>query len=153
MSDIKNEHCHGDDVLQPPANTLQCVLYGFEPGFGLLVAGAGEGLLETDFGLRFIRNGLLEQQLALALMEIGMRRKPSGVPCSRASGRPVSESWGASWALTRRQMPRVRRRLVVHYPQDVRVHRVHAHHRRQLQQALLAVTRPHGGERVVADLR
>ena len=50
-------------------------------------------------------------------------------------------------------MPRVRRRLVVHHPQDGRVHRVHAHHGRQLQQTLLAVPRPHGVERGVADLR
>jgi mannose-6-phosphate isomerase-like protein (cupin superfamily) len=35
-------------------------------------------------------------------------------------------------ALLRRQMPRVRRRLVIHHPQDGRVHRVHAHHGRQL---------------------
>ena len=36
-------------------------------------------------------------------------------------------------ALTRRQMPRVRRRLVVHHPKDVGVHGVHAHDGRQLQ--------------------
>src|SRR5262245_39331635 len=59
----------------------------------------------------------------------------------------------ASWALTRRQMTRVRRRLVIHHTQDSRIHGVHAHHGRQLQQTLLAVTRPHGVERVVADLR
>src|SRR6266508_4752250 len=76
----------------------------------------------------------------------------TGLTPRRLPGSVVSSwtSW-ASWALTRRQMPRVRRRLVVHHPQDVRVHRVHAHHGRQLQQALLAVTRPHGVERVVAD--
>ena len=50
-------------------------------------------------------------------------------------------------------MSRVCRRLVVHHPQDVGVHRVHAHHGRQLQQAFLAVPRPHGVERVIADLR
>ncbi len=59
----------------------------------------------------------------------------------------------ASWALPRRQMPRVRRRLVVHHSQDGRVHRVHAHHGREIQQALLTVPRPHGVERGVADLR
>src|SRR5215813_4236057 len=59
----------------------------------------------------------------------------------------------ASWTLTRRQMTRVRRRLVIHHTQDSRIHGVRAHHGRQLQQALLAVTRPHGVERVVADLR
>ena len=66
----------------------------------------------------------------------------------------VVSSWinWASWALPRRQMPRVRRRLVVHHPQNGRVHRVHAHHGRQLQQAFLAVPRPHGGDRGVANL-
>ena len=73
-------------------------------------------------------------------------------PGTPAASVVSSGTTAASWALTRRQMPRVRRRLVVHHPQDICIHRVHAHYGRQLQQALLAVPRPHGVERVVADL-